>query len=66
MSKHQTFIEDEVNLDITGFNWQDRREGFFHGTQKDYSVARSFDRKQHSTYLLIQKGQSPLDLGSLV
>jgi hypothetical protein len=67
MSKHQTFLEDEVNLDITGFNWQDRRGAVLSWyTEKDYSVARSFLTENNIQYIYwIKKGQSPLDLGNL-
>lgn len=39
-SHKQTFLEDEMNLDITGFNWQQRRfeeEKFFSSTDKFFS-----------------------------
>jgi hypothetical protein len=42
-SEHQSFLEDEMNLDITGFDWQTRRkeiEKFFNTTDKYF--ARGF------------------------
>jgi hypothetical protein len=63
-SKKPTFLEDEVNLDITGYEWDFRRDlvlGWYE--EKDYSVARSFLRENGIKYVYwIKEGQSPLDL----
>jgi len=40
----QVFLEDEVNLDITGFNWQDRKsdiEEFFINPDKEFLVTHN-------------------------
>ncbi len=67
LSKHQTFLEDEVNLDITGFNWQERRDrvvGWYN--EKDYPIARLFLTDNNIKYVYwIKAGQSLPDLGKL-
>ena len=66
-SNHETFLEDEINLDITGYNWQDRRAQVldWYG-QKDDLVRREFLVDNRIKYIYwIKDGGSPLDLGKL-
>ena len=66
-SNHQTFIEDEVNLDIMGYNWQTRREeSLTWFNENDNIKRREFLLKNNIKYIYwIKMGQSPLDLGKL-
>jgi len=66
-SNKQTFLEDEMNLDITGFNWQKRRideEKFFTTTDKFF--ARGFLINNKISYIYLVGDQnfilSPSDL----
>ncbi len=67
LGKHQTFFEDDVNLDITGYNWQERRERLLSWyAEKDYVKSRAFLKDNSIKYIYwIKEGQSPLDLGKL-
>ena len=50
--KKNVFLEDEINLNITGYNWPERREeieGFYETL--DHAKARSFLRKNHIAYV---------------
>ena len=52
------YLEDEVNLDITGYNWRQRRkevESFLDSL--DYAGAWSFLRENDITYVYWIKGQ---------
>lgn len=66
-SKHQTYFEDEINLDITGYNWQGRRSQVLSWYQeKDLRIKRDFLVQNNIKYIYwIKEGQSPLDLGKL-
>ncbi len=67
-SKHQTFLEDEINLDITGYNWQDRRDRVlaWYGNQNDFTEAREFLKGNNIAYIYwVKESHSPLDLGKL-
>ena len=58
MSKKQTFLEDEVNLNITGYNWKKRRsevENFL--TSNDFAFVYDFLRENDVTYVYWIKGQ---------
>lgn len=58
-SHKQTFLEDEMNLDITGFNWQQRRaeeEKFFSTT--DYFFARGFLNNNYIRYIYLVNDQN--------
>jgi len=57
-SGKQTFLEDEMNLDITGFNWQQRRtdeEKFF--TTSDKYFARGFLLNNNIDYIYLVNDQ---------
>ena len=57
-SKHVTFLEDEMNLDITGFDWQSRRadeEKFF--TSNDQYFARGFLVNNQINYIYLLNNQ---------
>jgi hypothetical protein len=66
-SKHQTFFEDEINLDITGYNWQERRSqilDWYH--EKDQRVKRGFLTQNNIKYIYwLRGGDSPLSLQDL-
>lgn len=56
--KKQVFLEDEVNLDITGYDWKTRKEevlGFY--STLDEKVAHSFLRDNDIDYVYWIKGQ---------
>lgn len=58
-SGKQTFLEDEMNLDITGFDWQQRRaeeEKFFSST--DQFFARGFLVNNNINYIYLVSGQN--------
>jgi len=60
-SKHDTFLEDEINLDITGYDWQSRRaevEAWY----KDGNAikARAFLKDNNIKYIYLVKGQKKL------
>ena len=57
-AKKPVYLEDEVNLDITGYGWQERREA----TEKFYQLsdagqAREFLKSNNIAYLYWFKGQ---------
>lgn len=66
-SKHQTFLEDEINLDITGYNWKGRRvevENWY--KEKDLALKYDFLIKNNIKYIYWIKGSGPLlDVGDL-
>jgi hypothetical protein len=66
-SKHQLFMDDEMNLDITGYNWQDRRSQVLSWYSDENSVTkRNFLTNNNIKYIYwIKQNQSPLDLGKL-
>jgi len=58
-SKKSVFLEDEMNLDITGFNWKDRRleiEKFFNS--KDEFFARGFLVNNQIDYIYLIDNQT--------
>jgi hypothetical protein len=58
-SGKQTFLEDEMNLDITGFDWQQRRdeeEKFFKST--DQFFARGFLINNNISYIYLISDQN--------
>lgn len=55
-SGHQVFLEDEINLDITGYPWRQRRkevEDFFN--QPDVSKAKDFLQLNNIVYIYLPK-----------
>lgn len=53
-----TFLEDEVNLDITGYDWRKRREGVKNWyKERDPEKAREFLRKNNIKYIYWINGQ---------
>jgi hypothetical protein len=58
-SKKETFLEDEMNLDITGFNWKQRltdEEKFFSSTDKFF--ARGFLINNNIDYIYLVNDQN--------
>jgi hypothetical protein len=52
------FLEDQVNLDITGYNWPERREKVFGFLSTfDQDEARSFLMENNISYIYWPKGQ---------
>lgn len=66
-SKHQTFLEDEINLDITSYDWRERREKVLNWyKEEDLQVKRDFLRENNIKYIYwIKSDTPPLDLGKL-
>ncbi len=66
-SKHETFLEDEINLDITGYDWKTRREQVLNWyKEKEFGVKRTFLLQNNIKYIYwIKSTSSPLDLGKL-
>ena len=66
-SKHQTFLEDEINLDISGYNWQSRKnEVLAWNADKDNAVKRAFLLNNNIKYIYwIKDDGEPLDLKAL-
>lgn len=58
-SNHQTFLEDEMNLDITGFDWQSRlkEEKDFFLSQNKFQ-ARGFLINNNISYIYLVNNQS--------
>lgn len=57
-SGHQTFLEDEINLDILGFDWVSRRrEVDLWYKEPDQTIARQFLAKNNIKYIYWLKGQ---------
>lgn len=58
-SGHQTFLEDEMNLDITGFDWQSRlkEEKDFFNSQNKFQ-ARGFLINNNINYIYLVNNQS--------
>jgi hypothetical protein len=62
-SEKQTFLEDEMNLEISGYNWRPRREEeqrFFATDNKEW--ARNFLQDNKIRYIYLVKGQK-MNLG---
>lgn len=59
-SNHQTFLEDQVNLDITNFDWQGRREEIFNKflNTLNANIARKFLKDNSITYVYWVKPQT--------
>lgn len=60
-SNHPTFLEDEINLDITGYNWQDRKsevEAWY--KEADQAKAREFLSINNIKYIYWVKPQRAL------
>ena len=58
LSGKSVYLEDEVNLDITGYPWRERRnkvEGFL--LSLDHSLVREFPRENNIAYVYWLKGQ---------
>jgi len=58
LGSKQTFLEDEMNLNITGYNWQSRREEsqrFFLTADQDWG--RNFLNANNIKYIYLVKGQ---------
>ena len=63
LSSKPTYLEDEMNLEISGYNWQPRREEetrFF--TTRDLNWANQFLKLNQIRYLYLVKGQK-INLG---
>lgn len=61
-SKKPVYIEDEVNLEITGYSWRERRarvEGFFENPTK------SFLSNNQISYIYLVRGRTQLGLSSI-
>jgi hypothetical protein len=57
-SRKTTFLEDEVNLDITGYDWRARRQGVEEWyKEKDLEKARNFLKKNNVKYIYWVKSQ---------
>src|SRR5258708_36277202 len=58
-SNHQTFLEDEVNLNITNFDWRTRRDEVFSDflNTLDTSTARKFLNDNKIVYVYWLHGQ---------
>lgn len=60
-SGHPTFMEDEINLDITGYNWPARREQILMWyKENNQDKARAFLRDNKIKYIYWLKGQRAL------
>lgn len=60
-SNKQSYLEDEVNLDITGYNWRERREKVFNFvSETNAGSAIDFLKNNKITYLYLSKKNSPL------
>lgn len=58
LSNKVTFLEDEMNLDITGFNWQDRKnESIKFFNSNDEFSARGFLVNNQISYIYLINGQ---------
>lgn len=66
-SSKVTFLEDEVNLDITGYDWKQRRkitEEWY--KESDFARKSDFLRENNISYIYwIKEGQSPPDIQKL-
>ena len=66
-SKHQTFLEDEINLDITGYNWEERRvevENWY--MERDLVLKHDFLIQNNIKYIYwIKDSGAVLDTGKL-
>jgi uncharacterized membrane protein len=60
-SKHQVFLEDEINLDITGYDWRNRRSAIEAWYKESNEVkAREFLKKNNIKYVYWVKPQRAL------
>lgn len=60
-SKHPTFLEDEINLDITGYNWPERRAEVENWLKENNQTkAREFLRQNSIKYIYWVKPQRAL------
>lgn len=60
-SAHPIFLEDEINLDITGYNWPERLMAIKSWyKEKDQTLAREFLRENGIKYVYWLKGQRAL------
>jgi len=58
LSGKSVYLEDEVNLDITGYPWRERKEEVEVFLQSlDHSLVRLFPRENNITYVYWLKGQ---------
>jgi len=59
-TNHQTFLEDQVNLNITNFDWQSRRNELINNflNTSDQKIAREFMLKNNIKYIYWVKPQS--------
>lgn len=66
-SGKQTFLEDEINLDIMGYDWRQRRDKVLSWFEEsDTEVKKDFLKSNGISYIYwIKDGVSPLDLGKL-
>ncbi len=57
-AKKPVFLEDEVNLDITGYSWKDRKEKILHFySTLDENEAKEFLKSNRISYIYWIKGQ---------
>lgn len=57
-SKKQVFLEDEINLDITGFDWKIRKEEILDFYKSlDHKLVKEFLMKKNISYIYWLKGQ---------
>jgi len=62
LSKHDVYLEDEVNLDITGYDWKKRREEVINWLKEDNPAsAREFLATRSINYIYWVKGKSGED-----
>lgn len=60
-SKHDVYLEDEVNLNITGYDWPERKEQVYKFLQTNSaSEARAFLRENNIRYIYWINGQRAL------
>lgn len=57
-SGQPVYLEDEVNLDITGYNWRERREKVLEFFNDATSARKVFLDKNDISYIYLIKGQS--------
>ncbi|MEK7497526.1 MAG: hypothetical protein AAB656_01260 [Patescibacteria group bacterium] len=60
-SAKSTYLEDQVNLDITGYDWKERRDKVLNFiSTKDEPIAKGFLTENNIKYLYLVKGAGPL------
>ena len=60
-SKKPVYWEDEVNLDITGYDWRARREKVIEFLEiRDQSLAKKFLKENNISYIYLLEGQEAI------